>query len=342
MRFRWVAAGLVAGLAVLILTVSAGIALRSLHAPHAGWSGSHVDVVLEPGLHAEAMLDRLHRNGVLRAPGTIRLWLRIRGKSGKLRAGEYRFEQPQSAIEIVERLIDGDVLLHPVTVPEGFTLDEISGRFSESGFGSHESLLAPFRNPEPIQDLDPTAEDLEGYLFPDTYYFPSTTSAEIIAEAMVTRFRNVTGEAFLESAEKVGLGLREAVTLASLIEKETGVADERRVISSVFHNRLQRGMRMQCDPTVRFALARAGQPTERLSRKDLTFDSPWNTYVVRGLPPGPIASPGKASLLAAVSPADGDLLYFVAAPGGGHQFSEDLVSHEKAVKVWRRYSRSSR
>lgn len=342
MRFRWVGAAVIAGLAALGLAGSATWAYWSLHAPHAAWNGTHVDVNLEPGLHAKAVLDRLTKAGVLGAPSMTRFWLRVRGGSSELRAGEYRFDRPQSAIEVVERLIRGDVLLHAVTVPEGLTLIETSERFSESGFGPREALLAAFQNPALIHDLDPTATDLEGYLFPDTYHFPRTTSAETISEAMVRRFREVTGEAFVEAAGNVGLAVHDAVTLASLIEKETGVADERRVISSVFHNRLHKGMRMQCDPTVRFALARAGRPTERLSRKDLTFESPWNTYIVRGLPPGPIANPGKASLSAAVSPAEGNLLYFVAAPGGGHQFSTDLESHEKAVKVWRNYSRSSR
>jgi len=342
MRVRWAALGALAALLAVAVAGSAAWGWQALHAPHAAWTGSHVDVVLEPGLHARAMIAKLSERGVIREPELTRLWLRVRGISGELRAGEYRFDRPESAIEVLDRLIDGDVLLYAVTVPEGLTLVEVGDRFVASGFGPLESLLAAFRDPTSIRDLDPAASDLEGYLFPDTYHFAKATPASGIAAAMVSRFRTVTGETFLASARAVGLELSEAVTLASLIEKETGVKGERRVISSVFHNRLRLRMRLQCDPTVRYALVRAGHATERLSRKDLEFDSPWNTYVVRGLPPGPIANPGLASLLAAVSPAKGDLLYFVAAPGGGHEFSADLVSHQKAVAVWRRYSRSSR
>jgi UPF0755 protein len=207
--------------------------------------------------------------------------------------------------------------------------------------GDEEELLSAFRRTAPLAEIDPRAEDLEGYLFPETYHLPKGRSAESIANTLVERFKETTGPGYAEAAAAAGLTLREAVTLASLIEKETSRPEERGRISRVFHNRLRLGMRLQCDPTVIYALGRAGRPVARLSRADLEFDSPWNTYRATGLPPGPICSPGRASLEAAVRPAAGNDLYFVAAPGGGHTFSADLASHLLAVRRWRERQRLS-
>lgn len=243
---------------------------------------------------------------------------------------------------MLARLQAGDVLLHRVTLPEGLRVDEIARRIADAGFSDHDSLLAAFSDPAPIRHLDPDATDLEGYLFPETYSLPKGAGAVHIAETMVRRFVEVSGPDYARRAEEAGLDLRRAVTLASLIEKETALAPERGRISRVFHNRLERGMKLQCDPTVIYALHRAGLPEGRLTHKELALESPWNTYHAYGLPPGPIASPGQASLEAAVAPDDGRELYFVAAPDGGHRFSEDLASHNRAVAAWRRYLRSSR
>jgi len=234
------------------------------------------------------------------------------------------------------------VLLHAVTVPEGLDVGETATRIAEQGFGPVEALLAAFRDPAPVLDLDPEAEDLEGYLFPETYHFPRGATPGAIAETMVARFREAATSDYAARAASVGLTLRQAVTLASMIERETSRPEERARISTVFHNRLARGMRLQCDPTVVYALRRAGRTPARLTYRDLEFDSPWNTYVVRGLPPGPIASPGRPSLDAAVNPVEGSELYFVASPDGGHRFSETLEQHVQAVAEWRRYLRSSR
>jgi UPF0755 protein len=279
---------------------------------------------------------------VLRRPALLRRWLLVRGGADALRAGEYRFDRPISPLEVLQRLERGDVLLHAVTVPEGLVASQVALRFAEAGFGPAHELLAAFHNPAPVEALDPQARDLEGYLFPETYHLARGTGAREIAETLVDRFRSSVGSDFARRAERVGLTVREAVTLASLIERETSVADERGRISRVFHNRLRRGMRLQCDPTVLYALQRAGRDVTRLTYRDLEFDSPWNTYRVEGLPPGPIASPGLASLVAAVEPPPGDELFFVAAPGGGHRFSATLESHLRAVAAWRSYSRSSR
>jgi len=313
-----------------------------LTAPYRGWDGAHVDVELAPGLSATAMLDRLGAAGVLRDPAIVRRWLALRGGGEALQAGEYRFDRPLAPFEVLARLRRGDVLLHPVTIPEGLVLEEIAERLVEAGLSSYEDLVVAFRDPRPVRDLDPLATDLEGYLYPETYRFARDTTAPRIAETFVERFRQAVGEDYPERARSVGLDVRRAVILASMIERETSVPEERRPISRVFHNRLRRGMPMQCDPTVLYAWHRAGRPVGRLLRAHLAFDSPWNTYVVRGLPRGPIANPGRESLEAAVDPGVGRELYFVAAPGGGHRFSATHVGHLAAVAEWRAYSSSSR
>jgi UPF0755 protein len=332
------AGALAAGIAVATLLWANG----ELHRPWAGWDGDAVDVVIPQGLAASTTLERLAEAGVVRRPGLAGLWLSWKGWTDALQAGEYRFSEPESAIEVLGRLRSGDVLLHRVTVPEGLLLEEVARRIADAGFASYESLIGEFKNPDPILSIDPAAEDLEGYLFPETYSFPRDEPAPGIARAMVRNFLDVTGPEFAERAANAGLTAREAVTLASLIEKETSVAGERARISAVFHNRLARGMALQCDPTVIYAHHRAGRTVERLTYADLEFDSPWNTYRVAGLPPGPIANPGQASLDAAVAPIESDEFYFVASPEGGHQFSRDLDAHTRAVRVWRDYVRSSR
>lgn len=333
----WIGAGVILALLLLLLW-----SYVEMHHPFRGWEGESVDVDLPSGLNAGDMMDRLGQAGVLRRPGFVRGWLAWSSDAGSLQAGEYRFDRPHTPLEVLERLRVGDVLLHRVTVPEGRSLEEVARMVADAGFSSYEELLAAFRDPAPVAALDGRASDLEGYLFPDTYQFPRGQSAQGIARAMVRRFREVVGPDFAERCAEAGLSVREAVTLASMVEKETALPEERPRIARVFHNRLQRGMLLQCDPTVIYALRRAERPVERLSRADLEFDSPWNTYRVAGLPPGPIANPGEGSLIAAIRPADGNDLYFVAAPGGGHAFSADLASHTRAVAAWRDYLRSSR
>jgi UPF0755 protein len=331
---------------VVVLVVALGLYIGGmqimLHRTFADWEGESVDVELPQGLDAGSMLERLAEAGVISNPALLRHWLRWSGGSTALHAGEYRFSEPASPMEVLRRLHEGDVLLHAVTIPEGLVLEEIARRLDEADLGSEPELLELFRDPEPVLDFDPEATDLEGYLFPETYRFSRNTAAAEVVEAMIGRFRKVAGPKYESAAAEVGMTLRQAVTLASLIEKETSLPEERSMISRVFHNRLNRGMRLQCDPTVIYAIRRAGREVGRLTYDDLEFDSPWNTYVVAGLPPGPISNAGAASLEAAVNPADGDELYFVAAPGGGHRFSKDLASHVKAVNEWRAYLRSSR
>jgi UPF0755 protein len=314
----------------------------ALHRPYAAWEGEAAEIVLEPGLDAGTVLRRLSEAGVIRRPGLSRLWLSWRGAAERLHAGEYRFDTPASSVEVLRRLERGDVVLHSVTLPEGLTYIEIAGRLADGGFGPEETLIEVFGDPTLVRDLDPEAADLEGYLFPDTYHFPRGARPDQIAETLVERFREIMGPEFVTEADRKALKVREAVILASMIERETSVPDERERISQVFHNRLARGMRLECDPTVMYALERGGRPVETLSYADLKFESPWNTYVVRGLPRGPIGNPGRESLLASLRPSEGNDLYFVASPEGGHRFSRDLAGHLRAVAAWRRHVSSSR
>lgn len=336
----------IAAWSALVLTVIGCTLLlwfnRVLYERHKGWDGEFVDITIESGLSAGAIFVRLEQAGVLASPVILNAWLRLSGGSDNLHAGEYRFDRPISPVELIERLRRGDVLLYQVTLPEGLDIREVAERFVDAGFGPFEALMEAFSDPAAIADLDELAEDLGGYLYPDTYSFARSTDARSIAATLVQRFRELTGPSWREQAAQQGLSVRQAITLASMIEKETSVSGERRRISMVFHNRLEKRMRMQCDPTVLYAIRRSGRPVALLSRKDLDFDSPWNTYKVYGLPPGPICNPGVASLDAAVDPLEGEDLYFVADPEGGHTFSTTLESHLRAVAIWRNYGRSSR
>ncbi len=291
---------------------------------------------------AATMLERLSEAGVLTRPLPGRIWLRLKGNAGSLRAGEYRFDQPASPVEVLERLMRGDVLLHPVTIPEGLVMEEIARRFADAGVAEYEPLLAAMQDPAPIRDLVPGAEHLDGYLFPDTYHFPRGEDPRRIVAAMVAGLREIVDEDYIARAAEASLSVTDAVALASMIEKETGVPEERWRISGVFHNRLRLGMRMQCDPTVMYGMLRAGTPVKRLLRKHLDHDSPWNTYVIDRLPVSPICNPGRESLDAAIRPLETRELYFVAAPGGGHTFTENITDHQRAVNVWYRHLRASR
>lgn len=329
--------------AVLAGGTLTGWFVHQLHRRYAGWTGDHVDVVLAPGMSASAVLKRLAEARVLERPRIARAYLSWTGGGAELQAGEYRFHEPSGPLDVLARLREGDVLLHEVTVPEGLDLEQVADLVAAAGFAGSETLLAAFAQTSSIAKHDPDATDLEGYLFPDTYRFSRDAGADAIADRMVRQFERAVGDDYAARAKMAGLTVREAVTLASLIEEETSVPDERRRISAVFHNRLARRVPLQCDPTVRYALKREGRPVDKLYSKHLQFDSPYNTYRYPGLPPGPIANPGKASLDAAVEPIESRELYFVALPGrGGHAFSETLEQHNRAVARWRAYLRSSR
>jgi len=222
-------------------------------------------------------------------------------------------------------------------VPEGLTRLEIADLLATPA----EEFIATTSTNELIKDLDPIAPNLEGYLFPETYSFPKGTSAREVAQAMVRQFRQTFNSAWQARTTQLGFSIRDMVILASLIEKETSNPEERKLISAVFHNRLQRKMKLDCDPTIIYALKLKGTYDGRLGWKDLKLDSPYNTYLYPGLPPGPIANPGHAALEAALYPADVDYLYFVSRNDGSHVFSHTLKEHNRNVQIYQKKGRSN-
>ena len=279
---------------------------------------------------------QLQQLGLVRHPEVFRLYVLSRGETGRLRAGEYSLEGPMNLEQIVDKMVRGDVVRHTVTFPEGTGLDEMARLAAIKGIPA-EAFRAAAHDPALIKDLDPDAKDLEGYLFPDTYDIPrgAEPAAQLVSR-MVRRFRTViTPE--LPAVAQSGRTLRQVVTLASIVETETARPDERPRVAAVFLNRLQKRMPLQTDPTVIYALRKAGTYDGNIHREDLDVDSPYNTYRNPGLPPGPIASPGRASLLAALHPLESRELYFVSRNDGSHQFSDTLAEHEHWVNLYQRH-----
>jgi peptidoglycan lytic transglycosylase G len=328
---RWLLLG------VLLLVAVSGAALyfiSTLDDPYRGWTGDEVFVEVPSGAGPRAIERRLVEAGVVRDGITFRAALLLSGRARELKAGEYRFDRPIGATEVVDVIASGRVHKRLLTFREGLTIAEMARVFEERGFGTAQAFISAASNPSAIRDMDPDAPDLEGYLFPETYALPRNTAAADLIALMVARFKTAFDEALRSAAREQGLSVRQAVTLASLVEKETGREEERRLVAAVYRNRLKLGMGMFADPTVIFALQKAGKYDGTISRDDLQLDSPYNTYRHAGLPPGPIAAPGRASLEAAVRPADVRHLYFVSRNDGSHVFADTLEEHNKNVLEW--------
>ena len=296
-------------------------------------------IVEVPRAGAREVVQLLQERNVIKDKYIALAYLAITGNRHKLQAGEYMFDKPMTVPEVVQKLVSGSVYLHKFVVPEGLTMQDVAERWEEQGFGTSEDFLKAAASIESlalIQDLDTQAPSLEGYLFPETYSFPKRTTARQGIAVMVARFRAELSKLQREvPTENWPLDLRQTLILASLIESEAKVADERSVIGGVYLNRLKRHSLLQCDPTVIYALEQANQYRGTLTLKDLKFESPYNTYVHSGLPPGPITNPGYASLRAAASPASTAAIYFVRTVDGRHTFSETLAAHNRAVAQYR-------
>jgi UPF0755 protein len=341
-----------AALALLVLVGAAALAgavawaRRELATPHAFAApegGREFEV--GPGESARAIVARLERDGLIRSALLARLYLSRIAGDPPLQAGLYRFAPPLSSLEILRVLRAGEVATFPVTVVEGLTYQETAAALAAAGFGERARLLAEFERPARIAGWDGEAANLEGYLFPDTYRFPRGVSEAAIADALVANFRaRFAGEIRpLLAAGAADPSPRALVILASLVEKEAKLDAERPLVAAVYANRLARGIGLFADPTLIYGLKLEGRWDGNLRRRDLEADSPWNTYRVRGLPPGPICSPGAASLAAAARPAAAPYLYFVSRNDGSHVFSETLAEHERQVDRWqRRYWRERR
>ncbi len=306
--------------------------------PLRGLSDAPQPLLVAPGDSVGTIAEKLHALGIVRHPLLFRALVHLRHEGSRLRAGEYSLEGPLSLADVVDVLVRGDVVHRDVTFPEGKTLDEMAATAAAHGLDGA-AFLAAAGDAHPIEDLDHDASDLEGYLFPDTYDVPKTgdsaaESRRLVAR-MVERFREVIAPD-LERLAARGLSVREVVTLASLVERETARPEERPRIAAVFLNRLRLGMPLQTDPTVIYALRKAGSYDGNIRKKDLSVDSPYNTYRHAGLPPGPIASPGREALHAVLEPSEIQDLYFVSRNDGTHEFSESLRDHERAVDRYQR------
>lgn len=335
-------------LAVLVLLlVFLGAALwgahawtkRELAAPHAfAPEGTEREFAVASGASARAIFEQLERENFIRSALLVRLFHSRALDDPALQTGVYRLPSPISALEILRMLREGEVATEPLTVIEGLTIAETVEAILRAGFGDRAALVAELARPDRIRDLDPEALDLEGYLFPDTYRFPRGASEAQIADRLVGAFRERFDlEVRPLLAPSDARTVREIVILASLVEKEAKLDAERPLIAAVYANRLRRGIGLYADPTIIHGLKLAGRWDGNLRRRDLEAASPWNTYRVSGLPPGPIASPGAASLRAAARPAESPFLYFVSKNDGSHVFSETLAEHNRNVDRWQRH-----
>ena len=325
-------------LPLMLVAALAGIvgyrAYQTARTPYKSYAADEVFFTVESGATGSRIGRALEDEGIIEDERLFVASLRLRGETGSLQAGEYRFAEPLSTLDVVERLVEGDIYTFAVTVPEGLTVSETAEHLAAKGLGEAAALEEVFQDVTLIADIDRDATDLEGYLFPTTYQFTRNPSAREVACTMVAQFEEIFDDDKRSKSEALGLTPRELVTLASVIEKETGAAEERPLIGSVVWNRLERGMPLAMDSTIIFALKRQGRYDGNLRRVDLEMESPYNTYRVAGLPPGPIASPGEASIDAVLEPAETRYLYFVSKNDGSHHFSTTYREHVNAVRKY--------
>jgi UPF0755 protein len=313
-------------LAVLV----GGIAVYRLGSPYRGF-GTETFVDVPYGTSTSAIAGMLADAGVVRSRWDF-LLARLAARGRKLQAGEYRFDRAATPVEVYGRMARGDIFFYQLVAPEGQNMFDIAASAEKLGLFPADEFLAAARDPRMIRDLDPKAPTLEGYLFPNTYHLGRRTTPDQLCRMMTGKFREVWG------GLRAGGDVHDVVTLASLVEKEDKLDYERPLIAAVFANRLRIGMKLDCDPTTIYAALLHGGYRGAIYQSDLARDDPYNTYRRAGLPPGPIANPGMASIEAALHPAASGALYFVLRPdgSGAHQFSTDLAAHQQAATDYRR------
>jgi len=289
------------------------------------------EVRVDPGDSVAAVARKLRDQKLILNEKVFSLWARLAGVEKKIHRGLYRFDSSLPAREILDRMVMGKAVFQSITIPEGLTIREIAELLGKMQIADREKFLAQAADPELLMSLGRESKGLEGYLFPDTYHFTPATPEKDIVLAMAERFRKAIQPLLAQPGDGIRLSPDDIVTLASVVEKETGVEAERPLVSAVFHNRLKRQMPLQSDPTVIYGLKNFDG---NLTRKDLRDPSPFNTYRITGLPPGPICNPGLSSIQAALHPADVPYLYFVSKNDGTHLFSESLEEHNRAVKTY--------
>jgi UPF0755 protein len=322
-------------------------AWRELQTPFThSQEGQYIEIAR--GSTPDEIIKRLGDLGVIRHAWLLRLYVRLSDTGPRLKAGEYRFPSPISSLQVLKKLQEGEQRLGRLTIIEGWTRWDIAAqlaRIPELKLGSADEALALMNDTSLIRDLDPDAKNLEGYLFPDTYSFPPDATPKLVIETMVRRFRQVWGELTAQSPAPEGTRPREVVTIASLVETEAKLPEERPLVASVIYNRLRRDIPLGIDSTVIYASKLAGRWRNdgKVYLSDVERDSPYNTRKVRGLPPGPIASPGARSLQAALNPAETSYLYYVRDPSrsdGAHNFYDNEADFQRGVQALRDWERS--
>ena len=333
-------------LVLLILAAGAGLlwVRADVNRPVEHPSAERI-ITIEPGTGAAGVIAKLSEAGIVQHPIPLRVYLRVTGHGSGLRAGDYKFASPISPMQAIDKIRRGEVFLERVTIPEGYNRFDIAETLAEkTGKATKEEFLRLMDDTSLIQRIAPQARNLEGYLFPDTYNYTTKTTAEELVRAMVNRFNEVFTPEWGTRANQANLTVHQVVTLASIIEREAKIPDERPHMASVFFNRLKIGMPLGSDPTFIYAAILAGdydgnpnQPRHRQRQ------SPYNTYLVSGLPPGPIASPGRASLEAVLNPDQTEDLYFVVnSRDGRHKFSRTAAEHDAAVSEYRKLQKELR
>lgn len=338
----------VVGFLLFVALVAAGAGAfavkRLLEESWKGFPEAEKTVDIAPGTSVPGILHQLEREGILRSRhlGTLAMRLSFQGRA--LKAGEYRFASAATPAEVLRRIAEGDVVRYRVTVPEGLAAAGIFDLLVAKGFGRREVYHQLFTNVAAFPGVPAEAPSLEGFLFPDTYLLTKGMDEPRVLTLMTKELAKRLPAGYEEKARAQGLTLLSAVTLASLVEKETGVGAERALVSAVYRNRLRKGMLLQCDPTTIYAAKRAGVWNGSITRQNLQLDEPYNTYVRPGLPPGPIASPGLAALEAALEPANVPWLYFVATGDGtaAHRFAESYAEHQRNVALYQKARRAAR
>jgi len=296
-------------------------------------------IFIKKGSHLKKVSEVLEQEGIIKNRRAFVLLTTILGKKAKVKAGEYEFHTPMLPLEVLDALVKGQVKRHLVTIPEGYTLSQIAQLLEDLNLVEKKGLLQKASSPAFINALGLSqlaGPTLEGFLFPDTYHLFREMDPEEVIQVMVYQFKKVFGPDLVHRASELGFSEREAVILASIIEKETPLPEEKPLVSAVFHNRLKKKIPLQSDPAVIYGIKNFNG---NLTKENLMRPTPYNTYLFVGLPPTPICNPGKKSLLAAVHPAPVPYLYFVSKNDGSHYFSSDIEEHNRAVWKYQKYPR---
>ena len=295
-------------------------------------------IIVPEGVTLKEVASTLEEKGIITNKTFFMLWTRLMGYGRKIKAGEYLLSSSMPPIRIIEILTRGIIITHAVTFPEGFSADQIAEMLAEKGLVDKSEFISLTTDPDILDKYGISGPSLEGFLYPDTYQFARGLSPESIIDVMINRFREVVAP-YMQLIENSGFTMEEVITLASIVEKETGRAEERPIIASVFLNRIKKRMRLESDPTVIYGIK---DFSGNLRRNDLSEPTPYNTYIIRGLPPGPIANPGIESIRAVLYPAETDFLYFVSKNDGSHFFSKSLEEHNRAVRAYQKTTPMSR